>query len=153
MAPAIGGLAVGRLHAIALPSLTKDLGARMFCNRLIVRQEPRPWRDAMVQEARDQGASPCPGRPSVPGKHPRIGRCMPRRLISHGAQQIRAGASSCGQDGGQHHAQKPMLCRARKNGTKPRQHRDQTGWDVHRRGPSLGVAVASLPGRLAAISP
>jgi hypothetical protein len=153
VAPAIGGIAGGRAHAIAMPSLPKDLGARRLGDRLIAGQEHRPWRDDMVQEERAPGARERPGRPSAPGTHPMIGRGRPLRLLSHGAQHMREGASSCGQDGCSHQPQKPVLGRASKTGTQHQQYRDHPRGEVHRGGPSMGVAAASLPGGLAAISP
>ena len=48
MPPAIGRIAVRRLHAIAMPSLAKPLGARMLAPRLVAGEEHRPRRDPMV---------------------------------------------------------------------------------------------------------
>ena len=65
MPPPIRRIAVGRAHAIAMPSLAKDVGARVFCDRIIAGQEHRARRDDMVQQERDQQASQRPGRPAA----------------------------------------------------------------------------------------
>ena len=65
MSPPIRRITVGRAHAIAMPSLAEDLGARVFCHRVIASQEHRARRDDMVQEKRDQQASQRPGGPSA----------------------------------------------------------------------------------------
>jgi hypothetical protein len=49
MAPTVGRIAVGRPHPITMPSLAKDLGARVLGDRIIASQEHRAMRDNMVQ--------------------------------------------------------------------------------------------------------
>jgi hypothetical protein len=63
--PPIRRLTVGRAHAVAMPSLTDDVGARTCCHRVIARQEHRARRDDMVQERRDPQASQRPAGPSA----------------------------------------------------------------------------------------
>jgi hypothetical protein len=61
MAPALGRIAVGRPPAIAMPSLAKDLGARVLGDRLIAHQEHRPSRRVETgrQETPGRSLAPC----------------------------------------------------------------------------------------------
>jgi hypothetical protein len=102
MSPAVGGIAVGRPHPIAMPLLAEYFGAKVLGDRLVARSEHWPRRDDMLQQDRDQSARQGPGRPSALGKHPTIGRYVPLHLISHGAEQVGNGASPRGQDGREH---------------------------------------------------
>jgi hypothetical protein len=65
LSPPLRRIPVGRAHAVALPSLAEDCGARTFCHRVIARQEHLDRRDDMVQENRDQPASQRPDGPSA----------------------------------------------------------------------------------------
>jgi hypothetical protein len=43
MAPAIGCIVMSRPHPIAMPPLAKHLGPRVLGDRIVARQEHRPW--------------------------------------------------------------------------------------------------------------
>jgi hypothetical protein len=78
---------------------------------------------------------------------------MPLRLIAHGAQQLRDGASSCGQHGREHQDENPVIRGRGTCGLKQAEDRHGTRWDVHGCGPSMGLAAASLLAAFAVISP
>jgi hypothetical protein len=102
MSPAIGRIAVSRPHPIAMPPLPKHLRARVLSDRIVASQQHRPRWDHLVQQARNQGASQRPGRPSALGKHAMIGRYMSLCLILNGASQVGDGPSPRGQDSREH---------------------------------------------------
>jgi hypothetical protein len=69
MAPAIGRRALRRPPPIAMPSLTKHVGARGLGHRLVARQAPRPRRDPMVPQDPDHRPCHPPRRPSALGTY------------------------------------------------------------------------------------
>jgi hypothetical protein len=105
MAPAVSGIAGGRAHPVAMPSLAKHARARRLSDRLIARQAPRARRDDMLQQEREQQASQCPGGPPALGKDPVIGSHRPRRLLTRGPQHVGDGPAACRQHGGKHQDQ------------------------------------------------
>jgi hypothetical protein len=84
MPPAIGGIAGGRPHPIALPALATHLGARVLSERLVASQEDWSRRDPLVPPEREQRARQRPRRPSALGPHPRLGSPRPLSLLAHG---------------------------------------------------------------------
>jgi hypothetical protein len=66
---------------------------------------------------------------------------MSMRLLAHGAQQVRDGASPCGQYGRKHQDQKPVIRGSGKLGLKQVEQRQHTCWDVHGCGPSMGLRL------------
>jgi hypothetical protein len=78
---------------------------------------------------------------------------MPLRLRPNGVPQVGDGPSPWGQEGRQHPDQKPVIRGRGQSRPQYREYWHRPSWHVHRFGPSMGGAAASLPGVWAAISP